>query len=92
MSKSLPLPVLKVSFTGFSPRTQDGSIVQVAAAIRVDYDIGRNRIKTEDEVIYSGTFKDIIGSPMSQEVKNALIVLATHFGGLVFAEYGVAPS
>lgn len=86
-SKGLALPVTKASFMGFSPRTENGVIVQVAADLQVEYE----GVK-QHEIIYSGSFGDIIGPAMPQEVSDALAVLSTHFGGLVFSAYGVLPS
>lgn len=87
MPKSLPLPVIKVSFTGFSPRTVKGVIVQVAADLNVEYEN-----VAQHEILYVGDFKDIIGHPMTQAVTDALAVLSAHFAGLVLADYGVLPS
>ena len=92
-TKTIPLAISKVSWTGFSARKEKDIIVQVAASVLVDYaDSFGNIVLSKDETVYSGTFKDIVGAKMPPEVLAALTTLDTHFAKLAQTIYGVLPS
>ena len=92
-TKTIPLAVSKVSWTGFSSRKEKDVIVQVAASVRVDYaDSFGNIVLSKEETVYSGTFRDIIGATMPQKVADALRILNVHFAELAQQIYGIFPS
>ena len=90
MPKTLSLIASKVSLMGFSTRAQDGKIVQAFVGLRVEYRDNKGNIETKDETLYVGNFKNIVGSPMPDDIASALTLIYNYFNKLVNTEYDIS--